>query len=360
MLAALPIRRTGLAQLLAPRRLLWVGIAALLWFALLRLGWRDDLTPLLVRTFGIAGAAMLAFGALEQWPPRLPRWIARWVLQVLAVAAAVPITAWLFWTFSTEPGAPPFYLTRERLGGFAMLTITGLLFAPWFALGALVRQKDALARYQALEFDLQRSELERQAVDARLRLLQAQVAPHFLFNTLANVRVLVESGAPQAPQLLDSLIAYLRAAVPRLDGAESDLGQELALTRAYLKLMQMRIPDRLQFSIEVHESLLDQRCPPMSLLTLVENAVRHGIDPSEEGGAIDVRIGGDTRQVSIRVRDSGIGLKAGSRGLGTGLSSLRERLRLVFGETAQLRLSEVEPHGLLAEILLPRQSVAET
>jgi LytS/YehU family sensor histidine kinase len=184
------------------------------------------------------------------------------------------------------------------------------------------------------------------------------VAPHFLFNTLANVRVLVESGAPQAPQLLDSLIAYLRAAVPRLDGAETDLAQELALTRAYLKLMQMRIPDRLQFSIEAEESVLDQRCPPMSLLTLVENAVRHGIDPSEEGGAIDIRIRGDTRQVSIRVCDSGIGLQAGSRGLGTGLSSLRERLRLVFGEAAQLRLSEVEPHGLLAEISLPRQSVA--
>jgi hypothetical protein len=358
MKPALAFRPSGLALLLAPRRLLWVGIAALLWFGLLSLIWEDELGPLLVRTSGTSAAAMLMFGLLEQWPPRLPRWIARWVLQVLAVAAAVPISAWLFWTLSTPPGAPPFYEVQDRLGGFASLTVTGLLFAPWFALGALVRQKDALARYQALEFDLQRSELERQAVDARLRLLQAQVAPHFLFNTLANVRVLVESGAPQAPQLLDSLIAYLRAAVPRLDGAETDLAQELALTRAYLKLMQMRIPDRLQFSIEAEESVLDQRCPPMSLLTLVENAVRHGIDPSEEGGAIDIRIRGDTRQVSIRVCDSGIGLQAGSRGLGTGLSSLRERLRLVFGEAAQLRLSEVEPHGLLAEISLPRQSVA--
>jgi hypothetical protein len=358
MKPALALRPSGLALLLAPRRLLWVGVAALLWFALLSLGWQSAPLELLVRTLGIGAAAMLAFGVFEQWPRKLPRWVARWVLQVLAVAATVPVTAFAIWTMSTETAAPPFWQVEDRLGGFLLLTITGLLFAPWFALAALVRQKEALARYQALEFDLQRSELERQAVDARLRLLQAQVAPHFLFNTLANVRVLVESGAPQAPQLLDSLIAYLRAAVPRLDGAESDLEQELALTSAYLKLMQMRIPDRLQFSIEADPAMLDQRCPPMSLLTLVENAVRHGIDPSEEGGAIDVRIRGDASQVAICVRDSGIGLQAGSRGLGTGLSSLRERLRLVFGEAAQLRLSEVEPHGLLAEILLPRQPVA--
>ena len=98
-----------------------------------------------------------------------------------------------------------------------MITGAGVLLAPWVALGALVRQREALAREQALAFELERSELERQALDARLRLLQAQVQPHFLFNTLANVRALVNAGSPRAPAVLDSLIAYLRAAVPRLN-----------------------------------------------------------------------------------------------------------------------------------------------
>ena len=110
-----------------------------------------------------------------------------------------------------------FIMNDEALRNrFYSLLAPGLMFAPWIAFGALVRQRDALARHQALTFQLERSELERKAGDARLRLLQAQVQPHFLFNTLANVRALVKAGSPQAPAVLDSLIAYLRAAVPSL------------------------------------------------------------------------------------------------------------------------------------------------
>jgi sensor histidine kinase YesM len=155
-------------------------------------------------------------------------------------------------------------MDKERLGGFAMLVIFGLLLAPWAALAALVRQKEALARHQRLVFDLERSELERQALDARLHLLQAQVAPHFLFNTLANVRALVDTGSPRASDVLESLIAYLRAAVPRLHEPATALGQELDLVRAYLELMHTRIPDRLQFTLHVDESLLSLRCPPLT------------------------------------------------------------------------------------------------
>ena len=102
-----------------------------------------------------------------------------------------------------------------------------MLFAPWIALGAMVRQREAFARDQALAFELERSELERKALDARLRLLQAQVEPHFLFNTLANVQALVDAGSPQASSVLESLIAYLRAAVPRMHEPATTLGQEL-------------------------------------------------------------------------------------------------------------------------------------
>jgi LytS/YehU family sensor histidine kinase len=234
----------------------------------------------------------------------------------------------------------------------------GVLFAPWMALGAMVRQRDALARHQALSFQLERSELERQALDARMRLLQAQVQPHFLFNTLANVRALVRAGSPQAPAVLDSLIAYLRAAVPRLDEPTTTLAQELELVHAYLELMHMRMPDRLQFTLHADEAAAGLRCPPMTLLTLVENAVRHGIDPSEEGGRIEVSVTLRDGRCFARVVDTGVGLQHTDDGLGTGLSTLRERLQLAFGGDAQLRLSGLVPHGLCAEVEFPAQRSA--
>jgi LytS/YehU family sensor histidine kinase len=237
--------------------------------------------------------------------------------------------------------------------GFALLSVTGALFAPWIAVGAMLKQRDLFAREQALRFELEKSELQRKASDARLRLLQAQVEPHFLFNTLANIQALVDTNAPQASQVLASLIAYLRAAVPRLHEATTTLGQELQLVRAYLELMQMRMPDRLQFALRIDPAAKDLQCPPMTLMTLVENAVRHGIDPSEEGGRIDVDVTVRDSRCLARVSDTGVGLQTTSDGLGTGLSTLRERMQLTFGGDAQLRLLEVEPHGVCAELEFP-------
>jgi LytS/YehU family sensor histidine kinase len=222
----------------------------------------------------------------------------------------------------------------------------------------MVRQRDALARDQALRFQLERSELERQALDARMRLLQAQVQPHFLFNTLANVRALVNTGSPRAGEVLDSLIAYLRAAVPRLDEPDATLGQELQLVKAYLELMHMRMPDRLQYSLHADEGTSALRCPPMALLTLVENAVRHGIDPGEEGGRIEVNVGLREGRCNARVIDTGVGLQQAAEGLGTGLSTLRERLQLAFGGDARLSLTGLVPHGVCAEIDFPAQRVS--
>jgi LytS/YehU family sensor histidine kinase len=237
--------------------------------------------------------------------------------------------------------------------GWMMVAFFGLLVAPWTALAALVRQKDALARHQALAFQLERSELERQALDARLHLLQAQVAPHFLFNTLANVQALVDAGSPRASAVLRSLIAYLRAAVPLLHEPAATLGAELRLAQAYLELMHMRMPDRLRFALHADESALAVRCPPTTLLTLVENAVRHGIDPSEEGGSIDVEVQRRGDRCVIRVTDSGVGLGQSGNGLGTGLSTLRERLQLLFGSDAQLRVTAGENGGVRAEVEMP-------
>jgi LytS/YehU family sensor histidine kinase len=320
---------------------------------LLTLHWKSGTVSLLLRTTALGLMAVLMFGLFEQWPKRLPPWLARWVLQVASVAVAMPLTTLAVYLLSTHAGAPPFWRDQSRLTGFVTLTFAAVLLAPWVALATLVRQKDALARHQALAFELERSELERQALDARLHRLQAQVAPHFLFNTLANVQALVDAGSPQASAVLRSLIAYLRAAVPLLHQPAATLGRELQLVQAYLELMHMRMPDRLQFALHADESALALPCPPTTLLTLVENAVRHGIDPSEEGGRIDVHVQRRGDRCVIRVCDDGVGLQPTNQGLGTGLSTLRERLELLFGGDAQLRVRAQEPRGVCAELELP-------
>ncbi len=346
-----PIR--GLALLFAWRRLRFTLVASVI----IGLPLTISFVSAIPRSVMLGLLTMTVFGIFEQWPKHLPKWLARWVLQVLCVGLAMPIATFFIYKLSTTVGAPPFWQDMNRMSGFAGLTFISMLLAPWTVLGALVRQKEALARHQALAFELERSELERNALDSRLRLLQAQVQPHFLFNTLANVRELVDSGSPQASAVLGSLIAYLRAAVPRLQAAATTLGQELELVRAYLELMQMRMPDRLQFTLDVDDQALALCCPPTTLLTIVENAVRHGIDPSEEGGHIDVRVSLRGGRCQMQVTDTGVGIQAGAThansGTGTGLASLKERLQLVFNGDARLCLSEIDPHGVCVLLDIP-------
>ncbi|WP_343628705.1 histidine kinase [Roseateles sp.] len=305
---------------------------------------------LLGRTLFVGMLALLAFSAAGQWPRRLPRWWARWLFQVVVVAAAVPVATLAVYLVAVGGDFASLVESEARVMGFFWIAGAGLVVGPLLAMGALYRQRDTEARNQALSFELERSELERQALDARLRLLQAQVEPHFLFNTLANVRALVETGSPQAAPVLRSLIAYLRAAMPRLQGESTRLADEAALVRAYLELMHLRMPDRLEYSVDLPPELDIVRFPPMALLTLVENAVRHGIDPGEEGGRIEV--GGALEpggRVRLWVSDTGVGMTQ-SMGSGTGLRNLRERLTLFYGLSAALELTENHPHGLRAEL----------
>jgi Histidine kinase len=225
-------------------------------------GWQSSLSSLFLRTIILGLSATAAFAFFEVWPRSLPPWLQRWALQVVAVGVFMPVTTLLIYMLSTPRGAPPFWENPARMDGWTHLTFAGLLLAPWTALAAIVRQKEAFARDQKLTFALERSELERQALDARLHLLQAQVAPHFLFNTLANVQALVDTGSPHASAVLRSLTAYLRAAVPLLHEPAATIERELQLVRPYLELMQMRMPDRLEYAMNVDRSALKVRCPP--------------------------------------------------------------------------------------------------
>lgn len=348
----------GLARIFAWRRVRPVLVVCFVISLMLAPGWKAPYAVLIARLAFIGMVGLLVFGLFERWPTRLPSWLARWVLQVGGVAMVMPFAAAMAYAITTAGDPEPWYRDKDRLGGFSMMSGLGVLLAPWIAMTALLRQRDSTVRSQAQAFQLERSELERNALDARLRLLQAQVEPHFLFNTLANVRELVDSGSPQASTVLASLIAYLRAAVPRLQEKASTLGQEIELVRAYLELMHMRMPDRLQFELHVDESALTLRCPPMSLLTLVENSVRHGIDPSEEGGRIDVHATLRDGRCRVQISDTGVGMRSTVIGLGTGMATLRERMSLAFGGDAALLISAVTPHGVRAELDFPAQRVA--
>jgi signal transduction histidine kinase len=353
MAIAAPATHTrGLARIFAWRRTRFVLIVSLSFGLILNIGNQAPFFVVMARAVIVGMAILFMFGALEHWPRRLVRPFSRWGWQLLGIVIVIPFAALCaYWV--TTGGDPQLDTNKLRMAGYAQLCMTALLFAPWIAVGAMIRQRDNFARDQAHAFDLEKSELERKALDTRLRLLQAQVEPHFLFNTLANVQALVDAGSPQASSVLKSLIAYLRAAVPRMHEVGTSLGQELDLVRAYLELMQMRIPDRLKFALHIEPAANSLQCPPMTLLTLVENAVRHGIDPSEEGGRIDVDVWLRDGRCHVRVTDTGVGLQAKSGGLGTGLSTLRERMLLAFGGDTQLRLTEVKPHGVCAELEFP-------
>jgi len=344
------------ARILKPRRVLvTLGVSALMGLVVSPL-WIIPTIEVMARSMLVGLVALAAFGWLERWPAHLPSWMERWALQVVGAVLAIPAAVLALYLLISIGDQLPFWKQEARMSGIFVLSFTGVLLASWIALAALVRQRGEEARSQALAFELERSELERKALDARLRLLQAQVEPHFLFNTLANVRELVDSGSPQASKVLDTLITYLRAAVPRLHDPSTTIGQEVQLVRAYLELMRMRMPDRLAFSLHVGDEALPLRCPPTTLLTLVENAIRHGIDPSEEGGRIDVRVGVSEGRVRAEVADTGVGMKASAASLGTGIASLRERLQLAFAGDADVKLAPIEPHGTAAALDFPART----
>jgi signal transduction histidine kinase len=198
--------------------------------------------------------------------------------------------------------------------------------------------------------------LARQLDEARSALLQAQIEPHFLFNTLAHLRRLAQIDAPAAREMLGDLRRYLAAALPDLRQTQTTLARELELVRAFLALHQRRIgPERLQLIYEIAPGLDDIPVPSTCLLTLAENAVKHGITPQVEGGAISVRAGPDPdrpRLLRLEVADTGAGMSATTGG-GTGLVTLRARIAALHGADARLSLHLNQPRGLIARVQLP-------
>ena len=201
---------------------------------------------------------------------------------------------------------------------------------------------------------LARLSLDRQMTEASLQVLQAQIEPHFLFNTLANIKRLYLIDPAQGRTLLRNLSDYLRAALPQMREPGSTLRRELALTQAYLNVLQVRMGERLTVEVAVPGELLDASLPPMMLPTLVENAIKHGINPLPRGGTVRISAEHHDTMFKLMVADNGAGFRKES-GTGIGLANTRARLASLYGTGARLSLNANPGGGVVAAIELPFQ-----
>ncbi|MGE5161767.1 MAG: sensor histidine kinase [Betaproteobacteria bacterium] len=195
------------------------------------------------------------------------------------------------------------------------------------------------------------AELERLALDAQLRSLQAQIEPHFLFNTLANVVSLIDGAPDKARRMLERLIDLLRASLAASRSERTTLGQECALVGAYLDILGIRMGERLRYCVDLPAELTGAAVPPLSLQPLVENAIRHGLEPKLAGGTVWIRARVIDRTLQVDVEDDGLGFD-GQEGVGVGLANLRERLRAVYGERARIAVSDRAP-GTCVRVTIP-------
>ena len=196
---------------------------------------------------------------------------------------------------------------------------------------------------------------EKHMAETRLHLLQAQIEPHFLFNTLSHVQSLVDTDPAQGKKMLASLTRYLRSSLKRSRERDATLRQEIELIRDYLDIYKVRMGERLNYTIDIPENCLAQRFLPMLLQPLVENAIQHGLEPSPAGGEIRILASHRDDFLQLQVMDNGLGLRHDTES-GFGLVNIRERLRSLYGDTARLRIEAMAPTGVRAMIEVPYDS----
>ena len=333
--------------------------------------------------------AFIAFAGDASWP-RLDVW-ARWYgknfIVCMTVAATIHV---LFDVLLRRVGGAPTvrrWTSRQRTLFFAGVPLLGLIIGwpvgIWLAGGDVLawivnRQGlrivtgtiavSLLISFVMHHFFAAKSrqyEAEKRAAEAQLRLLQGQMEPHFMFNTLATVLTLIDCDAPKAKQMLEAFIDYLRASLGKLRTGDSTLGDELAMAEAYLGLMQSRMGERLAYRIEVGEPVLrGATLPPLMLQPLVENAIHHGLECKVEGGTVVVQVRREGGSLVIDVDDDGLGecerpaRRTGSAGNGVALENLRSRLAARYGNAASLSLRLRPDAGARATLILPLEATS--
>jgi hypothetical protein len=250
--------------------------------------------------------------------------------------------------------SPKTHITRVRLGEH--LPSLGFLFVLLSAVIKIAYAGRVKAEAQAAQAQevADAESLKRQVLEARMAAMQAQVEPHFLFNTLASIDHLIEVDPPRASRMQKHLIALLRGSMPAMRERSASLGRELDVVRPYLEILKMRMGERLRAEVNVPEGLYSADFPPMMLQSLVENAIKHGLEPKADGGAITVNAEVLHGKLAVTVADTGVGFgRAPTAGTGTGLANIRERLKLLYGDAAELRISDNSPAGTRASIVVP-------
>ena len=274
---------------------------------------------------------------------RIPRPVILGIAVVVGCALALQLNSWLWLQHSVSFG---YWIHKLRI----VVLQWGLVAAAYYFIERSAQRAAALR-----EAELERHRIEAQMLEARLQVMQAQVEPHFLFNTLAHVQRLYQTDSARGRSMLDSFCGYLRAALPQMRGNGSILGREIELARAYLETQQIRMSRRLRFGITVPHELLTAAFPPMMLLSLVENAIKHGLNPQRGGGSIRIVAASDDGVLRITVADTGAGLStvAYGGGDGVGLSNIRARLAALYRGRARLTLQGNVPHGVAATVEVP-------
>ena len=238
-------------------------------------------------------------------------------------------------------------------------SFVSLLLLALFATKALVGgKKRAEAETQTANAAAERASMQRQLSETRMQMMQAQVEPHFLFNTLASVEYLIETNPPRASAMQRSLIQYLRAVLPQMrdNAVVTNLGREADMVGAYLNLLKMRMEERLEVGMRIPDGLRSAAFPPMMLQSMVENAIKHGLECKEEGGKLQIVAEVVESRLRVTVSDDGAGFGVmPSNGTGLGLPTIRERLKLLHGEQGQLHIAANSPSGVIATIVVPYQ-----
>lgn len=285
-------------------------------------------------------APLLAVGLAAQASRLLPRlgWGATWciVLGLIAGSALLALPAYRAWAaLHGFPGLRD-HLVLACVSGFGLLALALPL---WHA------QSQAAA--------LRVASLEQAALTAELKALQAQIEPHFLYNTLANTRYLARHDAAKAVRMLDHLIAYLRSALPDMRSSGSTLGREFELAEHYLALMAIRFGDRLSYQLACGDALKAAKMPPLMLMSLVENAVQHGVEPMPGPVHITLQASAADGKLRVLVADDGAGAASQALGCGVGLANLRARLQAQYGAGAGFALRIEAGRATQAELTLP-------
>ena len=320
-----------------------------------RIGFLDLLGPSVLVSnivgYMIHGAMMGGAYLLRGWPSRargMPKLVYNVALVGCCVVLGIALGNGLLRRVS-----PLHYLMQA--GALMPVLLFAMLVAVFMFLVLMMGErriaKETLAARQAEQL----AGAAQLLAEARLRALQAQIEPHFLYNTLANVVSLIDTQPATARHMLERFIDYLRASLSASRADSATVGGELDLSAAYLDVLAVRMGRRLRYSVEAAADCRELAIAPMLLQPVIENAVAHGLEPKVDGGEIMIRVRRDGPQICIEISDTGIGLTdaAPKPGGGVGLSNLRARLRSIYGAAAQVQLLENQPCGITVRLLLP-------